>query len=133
MSTVPTTEIKQMTQTFSTMEIVTEDEVVPTETVEVAPSKPVVTRSNTYQGRCKWFDFKKGFGFITTMDGSDIFVHQECIKSRGFRALQEGEPVEFDIATDLQGRSKAIEVTGPNGSFVRPPRRRFYPQKRSTS
>jgi len=72
------------------------------------------------KGTCKWFDSKKGYGFITPEDGSeDIFVHQQSIQADGFRSLGEGEPVEFDIEVDDSGRKKAINVTGPGGSQVR--------------
>ena len=71
-------------------------------------------------GTVKWFDSKKGFGFITADDTEmgDIFVHQSVIHSQGFRSLAEGEPVEFSIVTDEQGRARAENVTGPMGAFV---------------
>lgn len=72
-------------------------------------------------GKVKFFDSKKGYGFITPDDGAeDIFVHQTAIHSNGFRSLAEGEPVEFEVASDerKQGKKFATNVTGPNGSFV---------------
>jgi cold shock CspA family protein len=72
------------------------------------------------QGTCKWFNSKKGFGFITPADGSeDVFVHQSAIHAEGFRSLAESEPVEYNVAQDENGRVKALNVTGPNGAFVR--------------
>jgi len=81
-------------------------------------------------GECKWFNSKKGFGFITPSDGSeDVFVHQSEIKAEGFRSLAEKEPVEYETAIDENGRVKALNVTGPNGAYVKgapKPRPRFY-------
>jgi len=85
------------------------------------------------QGECKWFNSKKGFGFITPKDGSEeVFVHQSAILAEGFRSLAEKEPVEYDLAKDDTGRAKAINVTGPNGAAVKgapKPRPRYYGKK----
>lgn len=71
------------------------------------------------QGECKWFNSKKGFGFITPKDGSeDVFVHQTAIHSEGFRSLAEKEQVEYDTEIDENGRIKALNVTGPSGAVV---------------
>lgn len=48
-------------------------------------------------GTVKWFDERKGFGFITTEDGQDIFVHYTSIQADGFKNLNEGDEVEFEI------------------------------------
>lgn len=73
----------------------------------------------TSQGTVKWFNSEKGYGFITPADGSaDLFVHQTSIHSEGFRSLDEGEEVEFRII-DEGGRTKAVDVTGPAGAYVR--------------
>lgn len=81
-------------------------------------------------GTCKWFDTKKGFGFITPDDGQpDLFCHQSVIKSSGFRSLQEGEPVEFSVEVDQNGKTKAINVTGPNGADVQGQQRRSFQQQ----
>lgn len=70
-------------------------------------------------GECKWFNSKKGFGFITPKDGSeDVFVHQTAIHAEGFRSLAEKEPVEYDTTIDENGRVKALNVTGPAGAYV---------------
>jgi len=71
-------------------------------------------------GTCKWFNSKKGFGFITPSDGSqDVFVHQTSIHAEGFRSLGEGEQVEYNTQTDEQNKIKAIDVTGPGGAHVK--------------
>lgn len=68
------------------------------------------------KGTCKWFNVSKGYGFITPEDGSaDLFVHQTNIIADGFRSLAEGEAVEF-VVEDADGRTKAVEVTGPDGA-----------------
>jgi len=81
-------------------------------------------------GECKWFNSKKGFGFITPADGSeDVFVHQSEIKAEGFRSLREKEPVEYETVIDENSRVKATNVTGPNGAYVQgapKPQPRFY-------
>lgn len=70
-------------------------------------------------GTVKWFNSEKGYGFITPSDGGpDLFVHQTSIHSEGFRSLDEGEEVEFRII-DEGGRTKAVDVTGPQGAYVR--------------
>jgi cold shock CspA family protein len=75
------------------------------------------TRYDT--GTVKWFDAKKGFGFITPSDGhADVFVHQSAIHAEGFRSLAEGESVEFDM-NENNGKQSAINVTGPHGDYVK--------------
>lgn len=54
-------------------------------------------------GTVKWFNDAKGFGFITTEAGEDVFVHFSAIQSAGFRSLQEGSQVEFDVAQGPKG------------------------------
>lgn len=69
------------------------------------------------QGSVKWFNATKGFGFITPEGGGeDLFVHQTNISTEGFRSLREGEAVEFEIEAGPDGRSKAVNVTGPEGN-----------------
>ena len=65
------------------------------------------------------FNTIKGFGFILPDDGSDdVFVHQTAIKAEGFRSLADGEKVEFIVEEDASGRSRAAQVTGPDGQNV---------------
>jgi cold shock protein len=54
-------------------------------------------------GTVKWFSQEKGFGFIQREDGPDVFVHFSSIQSRGFRTLEQGEPVEFEILEEPKG------------------------------
>jgi len=55
-------------------------------------------------GTVKWFDVKKGFGFISgSADGPDIFVHFSSIESQGFRTLRDGETVEFELVESEKG------------------------------
>ncbi len=54
-------------------------------------------------GTVKWFNDAKGFGFITTEGGEDVFVHFSAIQGGGFRSLQEGAQVEFDVAQGPKG------------------------------
>lgn len=55
------------------------------------------------KGRVKWFDSKKGFGFIEMYDGGDVFVHHSEIQNSGFRTLEEGEEVEFQTKKGPKG------------------------------
>ena len=54
-------------------------------------------------GTVKWFNDKKGFGFISQDNGDDVFVHQTAIQGEGFRTLAEGDKVEFDVMKDAKG------------------------------
>lgn len=59
--------------------------------------------SDTMQGTVKWFDAKKGFGFIQRESGEDVFVHFSAIKSGGFRTLNEGQAVSFTVKSGPKG------------------------------
>jgi CspA family cold shock protein len=61
------------------------------------------------KGVVKWFNDKKGYGFISRESGKDIFVHHSSIVSEGFRTLKEGETVEFSIKQDEKGQA-AVDV-----------------------
>lgn len=58
-------------------------------------------------GTVKWFDADKGFGFISTDDGKDIFVHFSAINTDGFKTLAEGDVVEFDVIDGDRGQQAA--------------------------
>ena len=61
------------------------------------------TGTGQVQGQVKWFNNAKGFGFIGREDGPDVFVHYSAISSDGFRTLQEGDRVEFEIVQGPKG------------------------------
>lgn len=54
-------------------------------------------------GNVKWFDSKKGYGFIVGPDGRDVFVHYTSIEGNGFRSLKEGERVEYELLETAKG------------------------------
>lgn len=54
-------------------------------------------------GKVKWFSQEKGFGFITREDGTDVFVHYSSVQGNGFRTLEQGEAVEFDVVEEPKG------------------------------
>ena len=67
-------------------------------------------------GKVKWFDPKKGFGFVVNDDGKDVFIHYTSIDGDGFRCLKNGETVEYDqLESDkgLQGRNVRISDIMP--------------------
>ena len=61
-------------------------------------------------GKVKWFNAEKGFGFITTEDGKDVFVHYSAIQGSGYKSLEEGEAVTFEITESDRG-PQAANVT----------------------
>jgi CspA family cold shock protein len=54
-------------------------------------------------GKVKWFSAQKGYGFIECEDGQDVFVHFSAIKSEGYKTLEEGQKVQFDIVQGEKG------------------------------
>ena len=75
-------------------------------TAEVAGEEPAGNQQgvmNVATGRVKWFNETKGFGFISQDGGDDVFVHFSNIQGTGFKTLQEGQQVEFDVAPGRKG------------------------------
>jgi len=63
------------------------------------------------KGKVKWFDDRKGYGFIECEDGNDVFVHHTAIQGTGFKSLAEGQEVEFEITDGPKGK-QATNVVG---------------------
>jgi CspA family cold shock protein len=55
------------------------------------------------QGTVKWFNSAKGYGFISRQNGEDLFVHSSAIEAGGFKGLQEGQKVQFDVTKGPKG------------------------------
>ena len=62
------------------------------------------------RGKVKWFNAEKGFGFIERENGTDVFVHFSAISMEGYKTLEEGTEVQFDIVEGMKG-SQASNVT----------------------
>jgi CspA family cold shock protein len=83
------------------------------------------------EGTVKWFDPRKGFGFVVGPEGQDIFVHFTVIQGEGFRVLKDGSKVSYDAVKSDKGwkatrvsRVDAVEVTvAPRRGYTRSPRR----------
>ncbi len=61
------------------------------------------------KGKVKWFDGKKGYGFIITEEGKDVFVHFSQIQGQGYKTLEEGDAVELEVEQDPKGlRAKNV-------------------------
>ncbi len=67
------------------------------------------------QGTVKWFNDAKGYGFISRQNGGDVFVHFSAIQAGGFRSLQEGQTVQFDVTKGPKG----WQAENVCGRFVR--------------
>ena len=57
-------------------------------------------------GTVKWFNATKGYGFITSEDGKDVFVHYSAIDMKGFKTLEEGDKVEFEVVEGARDRKR---------------------------
>ena len=62
------------------------------------------------KGTVKWFNNQKGYGFITAEDGHDVFVHFSAIKNEGFKSLEEGQSVSYDLTEGARGMQAANVV-----------------------
>lgn len=62
------------------------------------------------QGTVKWFNAEKGFGFISTENGQDVFAHFSAIQTNGFKTLEEGQKVAFDVEEGQRG-PQAVNIT----------------------
>jgi len=69
-----------------------------------------MSEDTVYNGSVKWFDRKKGFGFITSEEGKDFFAHYSNIVMDGFKALEKGESVTFKTKPDKKGEL-AVDIT----------------------
>ena len=70
-------------------------------------------------GTVKWFNADKGFGFITQADGPDVFVHYSAIEASGFKALNEGDQVEFEVVAGPKGQqAKSVKKVSRHGSLM---------------
>ena len=58
-------------------------------------------------GQVKWFNAEKGYGFITTDEGKDVFVHYSAIQTEGFKTLDDGEAVSFEVVQSDRGEQAA--------------------------
>lgn len=61
-------------------------------------------------GKVKWFNADRGYGFIDTGDGSDLFVHYTAIEAKGFRSLEPGQRVEYEVVHSQDDRKEAAHV-----------------------
>jgi len=62
------------------------------------------------KGTVKWFNNQKGYGFISDADGNDVFVHYSGLNMEGFKSLEEGQEVEYDVTEGAKG-PQAVNVT----------------------
>jgi CspA family cold shock protein len=73
------------------------------------------------KGTVKWFNAEKGFGFIMQEDGPDVFVHFSAIEGAGFKSLDEGDQVEFEIVQGAKGRRPRACARFPPARAEAPP------------
>ena len=67
------------------------------------------------QGTVKWFNAKKGYGFISDEEGNDVFVHFSAISMDGYKELKDGEAVEFEVVEGENGKLQAANVVRIDG------------------
>jgi CspA family cold shock protein len=77
----------------------------------VAARSAVSKECSVAQGTVKWFNNEKGYGFIAVDGGQDVFVHYSAIQSDGYRSLEEGQRVQFEVAQGPKGpQADAVQV-----------------------
>ena len=80
-----------------------------------------------FRGKVKWFDEKKGYGFISKDEGGDVFVHYSAIDMPGFKTLKEGQRVEFEVVESPKGEQaskvKVLDAGNPGKSQRRSQKR----------
>jgi CspA family cold shock protein len=87
--------------------------IVGTRTWPPRRAPPTVKKVKMAQGTVKWFNGDKGYGFIAVEGGQDVFVHFSAITGGGYRSLEEGQKVEFDITQGQKGpQAENVRVTG---------------------
>ena len=78
------------------------------------------------QGTVKWFNAEKGYGFIQRKSGPDIFVHQSAILTEGYRTLEQGQTIEFEVVKGERGLQAANVRPVQAPSFIDSARRSFH-------
>lgn len=79
--------------------------------VYISEDTPFVEKSMAqHQGTVVWFNNSKGYGFLKTSSGTEVFCHYSAIQSDGYRSLSEGQHVEFDVEPGASGRNQATNV-----------------------
>ena len=91
--------VNNLGDAFAEAGLVDEDEVEEVETTEAAEQ----VSGDKITGSVKWFDTKKGYGFIEQDEGDDVFVHFSAIEEDGFKDLEEGQQVEFNVVETEKG------------------------------
>jgi CspA family cold shock protein len=92
--------VNNLGDAFAEAGLVEEDEV---EEVENTEEEVAEVTEGKITGAVKWFDTKKGYGFIEQEDGDDVFVHFSAIEEDGFKDLEEGQQVEFNVVETEKG------------------------------
>jgi len=85
-------------------------------------------------GKVKWFDPKKGYGFIVGDQGQDVFVHYTSIVGDGFRALKDGEMVDYELVKGDKGfQARNVNRSGQKSPDARPPQQQQQEQQQPTA
>jgi len=84
------------------------------------------------QGTVKWFNPRKGYGFISNEDGHDIFVHYASISGDGYRTLTEGDTVTFDVVEGEKGLRAENVILKPASKSKAAPEKKATPKSKAT-